>query len=240
MIILHQFARTWGIPNLSFFCVKIETYLRMAGIPHQIASDAPWNAPRGKLPFIEDQGRKIADSRLIMRHLRATYGDPLDARLSPAERGLATAFQRLVEEHLYWATMVSRWNYTEANWQANKQAIFGGLPPDACEQMAADYRVRIDAQIRGHGMGLLTPEEVFALAGEDIDALADFLADKPYFLGDQPTSLDATTYGALVNTLECPIESPLKAHALTKANLVGYCQRMRAEFFPELAGAGGH
>ena len=73
---------------------------------------------------------------------------------------------------------------------------------------------------------------------EDIDALADFLADKPYFMGDKPTSLDASAYGILVNTLGCPIESPIKDHALTKKNLVNYCQKMQAEFFPELAWGG--
>lgn len=233
MIVLHQFARTWGIPNLSFFCVKVETYLRMADIPYEIANDLPLRAPRGKLPFIKDQGRKIADSRLIMRYLQDHYKD-LDAGLTPVERGLSTAFLRMIEEHWYWATMFSRWNYTEANWQTNKQAIFGGLPPVARDAAAAAYRVRIKSQMKGQGMGRLTPEEIFALAGEDVDALAAFLADKPYILGDQPHSLDAAAYGALVNTLGCPIESPLKEQALGKANLVAYCERMRAEFFPEL------
>ena len=32
MLKLYQFERTWGIPNLSPFCCKIETYLRMADI----------------------------------------------------------------------------------------------------------------------------------------------------------------------------------------------------------------
>lgn len=56
MIILHQFARTWGIPNLSQFCVKVETYLRMVKLPYEIVETLPLKGPRGKLPFIEDQG----------------------------------------------------------------------------------------------------------------------------------------------------------------------------------------
>ncbi len=67
-----------------------------------------------------------------------------------------------------------------------------------------------------------------------VDALADFLADKPYFLGEMPASLDASAYGILVNTLACPIESPLKEHALGRRNLADYCKRMQEEFFPEL------
>jgi hypothetical protein len=53
-------------------------------------------------------------------------------------------------------------------------------------------------------------------------------------MGDKPTSVDASAYGILINTLGCPIESPLKVHALSCTNLVNYCQRMQAGFFPEL------
>ena len=53
-------------------------------------------------------------------------------------------------------------------------------------------------------------------------------------MGNQPTSLDSSAYGILVNTLGCPIESPLKDHALAKPNLVDYCRSIQTEFFPEL------
>ena len=238
MIKLHQLARTWGIPNLSHFCVKIETYLRMTKQPYQVVDSLPLKGPRGKLPFIVDKDKKVSDSRLIVNYLKSTYGDTLDAHLSAEQKAIAKSFQRLLEEHLYWIGMMSRWNYTEANWQTNRKAIFSVLPPVARDLAAFVYRRRINSQILGHGIGRLTAQEAFELAKEDIDALADFLADKPYFMGDKPTSLDASAYGILVNTLGCPIESPIKDHALTKKNLVDYCQRMQAEFFPELPWGG--
>jgi glutathione S-transferase len=234
MITLYQLAGTWSIPNLSHFCAKLETYLRMTQLPYQVVATLPLKAPRRKLPYIEDSGKKIADSRLIISYLQMTYGNPLDAHLSAEEKAVAKAFQRLLEEHLYWATMYTRWSYTEANWQTNKQAIFGGLPPVFRDLAALGYRYRIKAQIRGHGIGRHTPEEVFELGKADIDALADFLGVKPYFMGDKPTSLDASAFGILVNTLACPIESPLKDYALSKNNLRVYCKNMQAEFFPEL------
>jgi glutathione S-transferase len=234
MIILHQFARTWGIPNLSQFCVKVETYLRMAELPYELVESLPLKAPRGKLPFIVDQGQKIADSRLIIQHLKMTYGDPLDMHLTEEEKGIARAFQRLLEEHLYWVGMLSRWNDTEQNWQTNKQAIFGGLPPIARDLAAWIYRRRINSQIVGHGLGRLSSEEAFELGRQDLDSLSDFLGDKQFFMGRQPSSLDASAYGILINTLVCPIESPLKAYGLTKLNLLNYCQRMQVRYFPEL------
>lgn len=234
MITLYQFARTWGIPNLSQFCVKLETYLRINKLPYEIVETLPLKAPRGKLPYIEDDGCRLSDSRVIVNYLKTRYGDTDKDLLSAEEQGVAISFRRLLEEHLYWIGMVTRWDYTEENWQANKQAIFGGLPPVARDLAAFVYRIKINAQIKGHGIGRLTHEEMFGLGMEDIDSLADFLGNKPYFMGDKPSSLDASAYGILVNTLGCPIESPLKDHALGKQNLLDYCRRMQAEFFPEL------
>lgn len=234
MIILHQFARTWGLPNLSQFCVKLETYLRINRIPYQIAESLPLKAPRGKLPFIDDEGYRIADSRLILHHLQSKHGMGQDARLSPEELATAKSFQRLLEEHLYWISMVTRWDYSDSNWQANKEAIFGVLPLIARDLAATVYRRKIKGQILGHGIGRLSHEEKFKLGEEDLDSLADFLGEKPYFMGKRPTSLDASAYGILVNIIGCPIESPLKDLALSKSNLHDYCRRMQAEFYPEL------
>ena len=71
----------------------------------------------------------------------------------------------------------------------------------------------------------------------DLDALSDFLADKPYFMGDKPTSLDASAFGILINTVHGPIESPVKEYGKLKKNLIAYCDRMMTEFYPELSGA---
>jgi glutathione S-transferase len=128
MITLYQFARTWGIPNLSQFCAKVETYLRINKLPYKIVETLPLKGPRGKLPYIEDDSHKLSDSRVIVNYLKATYGDNDKAMLSPEQQGIAKSFQRLLEEHLYWIGMVTRWNYTEENWQINKQGIFGDLP----------------------------------------------------------------------------------------------------------------
>ncbi|HEY8034087.1 MAG TPA: glutathione S-transferase family protein [Methylobacter sp.] len=235
MITLYQLPRCWDIPNPGQFCVKLETYLRMTGLTYKTIETLPLFAPRRKLPYINDNGIQISDSRMIINHLKSSYDDILDRHLSAEQHAATKAWQRLLEEHLYWVIMYTRWNYTKTNWQANKQAIFAGLPSLLSELVASAYRYRIKAQIRGQGLARLTPDEVFKLGNEDIEAISLFLGGKPYFMGNEPTTLDASAYGMLINIIGCPIESPVKDYALSKKNIVDYCNRMQSKFFPELA-----
>ncbi|TXI17955.1 MAG: glutathione S-transferase family protein [Nitrosomonas sp.] len=232
MLKLYQFERTWGIPNLSPFCCKVETYLRMAGIDYEIKPALPLRAPKGKLPYIEDNGWKLADSRFIVTYLKSTYSN-LDQALNEMQLGASVAIQRMLEEHLFWVALYSRWQYTDENWQANKQAIFGKLPPIIRDLAASHTRKKIQQQILGHGIGRHQTDEIFALGKQDIDALAASLGDKPYFLNDQPTTLDASAFGMLINIIACPIESPLKEYSLSKNNLVQYVERIKRKYYSD-------
>jgi glutathione S-transferase len=128
MIRLYQFAPAFGLPNASPFCMKVETYLRMTGLPYECPRGAShMKAPKGKLPYIEDDGKIVADSSFIIEYLKETYGDALDGWLSPAQRASALAFQRLLEEDLYWAAVYSRW-VDEPGWAVVRKAFFGHLP----------------------------------------------------------------------------------------------------------------
>ncbi len=233
MLKLYQFERTWNIPNLSPFCCKIETYLRMADIDYEIVPVLPIGAPKGKLPYIEDNGRIIGDSHFIVIYLKSSYTN-LDEDLNDDELAISIAMQRLLEEHLFWAVLYSRWQYTDENWKINKKAIFGRLPPVIRDIVANRTRRKIQRQIYGHGTGRHQAEEIFALGKQDLDALSAALANKKYFLGDQPTTLDSSAFGLLINIIDCPIESPLKDYGLTKKNLSDYVNRVKHEFYQNL------
>lgn len=103
MITLYQFQPALGCRNPSPFCLKLETYLRMVELPYKIADEADVRkAPKKKLPYIQDGDRTIADSSFIIDYLKQTYGDPLDNGLSLPAQGTLLAFQRLMEDNLYW------------------------------------------------------------------------------------------------------------------------------------------
>jgi len=98
---LFQFPRMFGIPNVSPFCCKLETWLRIAGIPYEVVDTPdPRAGPKGKLPFIEDAGVRIADTSLIVDYLVKTRGVDPDARLDASQRAIALLVQRTLEEQL--------------------------------------------------------------------------------------------------------------------------------------------
>ncbi|MEE8264636.1 MAG: glutathione S-transferase family protein [Gammaproteobacteria bacterium] len=233
MIKLYQFAPAWGIPNVSPFCVKTETYLRMANLPYEKHNALPPQAPKGKLPFIDDNGTKIADSRFIIEYLKETYGDTLDQHLNASQRAISVAMQRMIEDDLYWAKMYARWGKSDANWRENKRAIFGMIPAGIRDLVAAYERRLIRKQIWGQGLGRHSEDEIYRVGQQELTALSDFLGEKPYFMGNKPTTLDASAFGILVNLLWCPIESPLKEHAKTLNNLSAFCNRVKQAYYSE-------
>ena len=87
-------------------------------------------------------------------------------------------------------------------------------------------------QMHGHGMGRHQRHEIHAIGQRDITALADYLGDKPYFMGEQPCTLDATVYAFVANLLWAPVASPLQRHAQQYPQLEAYCARMRSRYYP--------
>jgi len=112
------------------------------------------------------------------------------------------------------------------------------MPPVIRDMAALVYRrLIIGKQIYGQGTGRHNADEIFHLGQVDLDALSAFLAEKPYFMGNKPTSLDASAFGILINTVCGPIKSPAREYGLRQKNLPAYCNRMMAKFFPELVAA---
>ena len=232
-ILLHQFAPAFGLPNGSPFCMKVETYLRLAGLEYRCDNAAlPFRAPRRKLPWIEDDGTVVADSSFIVRHLEARHGNRLDGWLSAHERAAGHGIQRMLEENTYWVAVHYRW-VEEAGWRVTKPEFFGALPPVVSGLFAALARRQLRRQCTGQGMGLHTPEEIAAIGCADFDALATQLEGREYLLGDRPSSYDAVALAFLANVLWVRVDSPVKAHAARLPVLVEYCGRMMAKVFPE-------
>lgn len=82
---------------------------------------------KGKLPVIELNGKEIADSGFIIKRLTEQFDINMDASYSPSELGIALAFQRLIEEHLYWCEVYYRWVDKEG-YEKVKYELFKEMP----------------------------------------------------------------------------------------------------------------
>lgn len=230
-LVVYHLPGAWGLVSVSPFCLKLDAFLRIAGIEHEaITATTPFGGPKGKAPWIEHEGRKIGDSTLIILYLKQRFGVDPNSHLSVEQQGIALAIQRMIEENLYWAMVNDRWN-TPANWPLLKSTVLGGIPKPVRELMAPFARRGVVKQLVGHGMGVHTADEIFAIAKRDIDALAAILGSKPWFFGDQPTDTDAVAYGQLANIYRVGFVSPLKQAIATHSNLVDFLDRFHARFY---------
>ncbi len=236
MIQLYQFTGLFGLPNLSPFCMKLECYLRMSGLEYQVVTcNDPRKAPNNKLPFIRCDGQTIGDSTLIIQFLENKYNLNTDAHLDDTQRAISQAFLVMLEHHLYWAALYSRWIDND-NWPQLKAHYFGKLPPGVRQLAAYFVRKRLHTEVYEQGLGRHDKSVIYDLALQDIDALARYLGDKDYFHGTTPSLIDAAVFSYVGNILVAPFTSPMKNQMLEYANLVAYSQRMYARYFPELLG----
>ncbi len=238
MIRLVQFPPAFGQPNPSPFCVKVELLLKMSGLVYENLYLAnPGKGPKGKLPAIEDEGRRIGDSELIRKYLERRYGIDFDPGLSAEQRAIAHAFARLCEERLYWIIVHTRWMEPE-HWAVLKRTFFAPLPAPLRPLIAAYLHRGMRKTLHQQGLGRHTREEIYAFGVEDVAALAIELAEKSFFMGEEPTAIDATVYSFLAAIAEAPFDSPVKEACLKRANLMAYCARVGERFFPDFMGRG--
>ena len=109
MITLYAFGPQFGLPDSSPFVTKADVLLKMAKLPFEINLKGFRKAPKGKLPYIKDDGELIADSTFIRRHLESKHKIDFDRGLSAEQKAIAWAFEKLAEDHLYWTIVDARW-----------------------------------------------------------------------------------------------------------------------------------
>ena len=156
---LFQFPRLFGIPNLSPFCCKLETWLRIAGLPYEIVDTPnPRNGPKGKLPFIEDGGVRIPDTSRIIEHLTKTRGVDPDAHLDRMQHATALLVQRTLEEHYAFVLAYTHLVSDEGMRHADER--FASLPAIA--------RPLVARLLRRTVKGILWKQGILRLAHEGI------------------------------------------------------------------------
>jgi glutathione S-transferase len=233
---LFQFPRMFAIPNLSPFCCKLETWLRIAQIPYEVVDTPdPRKGPKGKLPFIEDDGVRIADSSRIIDHLVKTRGVDPDARLDVGQRATAVLVQRTLEEH--YAFVLAYTHLLRDEGFRHTKNRFDSVPGLIRPLVSALVQRQIRGLLWTQGILRHSDEEIVESALRDWRAVLAVMSQGPFFFGDEATGVDAIVFGTLATTVLTPIESPIRDFLRSQAGCLAYAERMRAQFFPELVPA---
>ena len=234
MITLYTFGPNFGLPDPSPFCMKAMVLLKMAGLPFETATADLRKAPKGKAPYMDDDGTMVPDSTFIRLHLEQKHGIEFDAGLSAELKGTAWALEKLCEDNLYWIAVKARW-MDDDNFNAGPRAFFDAVPAFMRPLVIPMVRKQVARDLKGAGPGRHSDTENLELATRGFDSIAAILGDKPYLMGKKPCGADATIFSFAAGYM-CPLfKTPLIDAAARHDNLNAYCERMMREYFPEFA-----
>ena len=231
MITLFTFGPFFGQPDASPFVIKAMLLLKMAGLDYKARPAAPYKAPKGKLPYIDDDGEKVADSTFIRFHIEKKYGFDFDAGLTPEQKATGWALEKLCEDHLYWLVLAERW-MDEGNFAKGPSRFFNSAPAPLRPFLRAMIRGKIKQALQAQGLYRHTLDERRELTRRGLGAIAALIGDKPFLFGDEPRGADATL-GAFIIAGLCPIfTSAARDEIETQPALVAYARRIEARYFP--------
>jgi glutathione S-transferase len=235
MITLHTFGRAFGLPDPSPFVVKTEILMKMSGVEYKLSPGADVRkGPKQKVPYITDKGKKIGDSTFIRYHLEQEYGVVFPSACSPQESSTLFLAEKHCEDNLYFLIASSRW-MIDGNFDKEPRHFFDAAPALLRGFIAKQVRGTVKKMLWLQGMGRHSVDEQKLLASKSAEALSTLLGDKTFFAGDTPCVYDAGIF-AFINSMICPhFACPFAPVFRSQENLVRYCDRMLAAFYPDLA-----
>jgi glutathione S-transferase len=230
MITLYQPPPAFGtLSSISPFCAKLETYLKIRGLPYESKFKNPMGSPKGKVPWVEiDGSAPMGDSGLIIAELEKKGG--LDADLDPETRARGHVIRRMLEEHTYFGNVVLRWG-DPISWPHVRDYFKALLPPVLGSLVVGRIRSGTLGRAKAQGVAKHSRDEIVGLIRDDLDALDALIGKGPYALGAKPTTTDATVYAFLTGMAWVPWDSEIKSHVLGKPNLVAYMDRIKQQYW---------
>lgn len=237
VVYLNVFGRTEFGPSASSFCIKLETWLRMSGVPFEVMKEWEFSS-KGKSPWLHYNGVVVADSTLAIDHLKAQpeLKVDLDAHLTPAQAAVAHAFKVMCDENLYWGLVYTRW-ITNPSISHYIGQVIPVIPAALRGLVIPLLRSGVNKQLNGHGIGRHSAEDVWRITQRDAQAIADHMAGHGgrFLMGDKPCSADAAVFGLMAGLLWAPYHSPLTKYVAAQPVLVAYAERFRDTYWPDWA-----
>ncbi|RMD85098.1 MAG: glutathione S-transferase family protein [Candidatus Dadabacteria bacterium] len=194
---LVTLGSAFGLRNVSPFCLKSEMLLTSLGLAFETRVEPdPRKAPKGKLPFLLAGDKTIADSELITEFLNEITQGRVYAGLSDRDRAVGVALSRLVEDHLYWLFVASRW--LDDEWFPNVVTGFFHIAPRPIRPLVARAaRRQVRQTLYLQGLGRHTAAEQRGFLERDLEALENVVPDDAFLFAEAPCIYDFTVAGMM-------------------------------------------
>ena len=227
MLELVTLPPAFGMRNVSPFCLKIEMLLKSLDLEFTLSDISdPRKAPKGKLPFLVADGKTVADSELIAQYLDTLTDGRVFAGLTEEQKGYGYALTRLVEDHLYWLLVASRW-LDEAWWPNVARDFFGSLPIPLRQIASGVARRRMAQTFNLHGLGRHSLEEQKGFARRDLESLAAVVPTTGFLFGDQANIFDFTVAAMMAGAYDNQPATWVTDIALDYQGLHAYTERVQ-------------
>ncbi len=206
--------RLFGI-ELSPYSVKVRSYLRYKGIPHQwIVRDQNTMAEYqkfAKIPIVpllvtpDEKG--VQDSTPIIEMLEESHPEPSIHPDDPGLRFLSAVIEEFGDEwgnkwmfHYRWAREVDQ----ESASKRLVQSMVPGIEGKALDDMAAGIVQRMIGRVWFVGSNETTAPQIEASFTEGIELLEAHLENRPYLFGERPAFGDFGLWGQVYNAWTDP------------------------------------
>jgi glutathione S-transferase len=226
VLTLYSYPELFGVADNNPYGLKIFAFLKLAKLPfrHEHIFDAK-AAPRGQLPYIDDDGQHVGDSDTIITYLIEKYQLTIDNALTRSQRDIDLMVRRTLDD-LYWVMSYSRWKdpqfwplFRDELLKTHSNLTVAGLE-DAQRYNFERYRYQ--------GIGRYEPPDVYKRGLADLQVLADLIGQSGFLFGPRASSTDAGVYGFVANIHFYAINTPLREFVRTHHNLVHHCDAIHA------------
>lgn len=227
MLELVTLPAAFGMRNVSPFCLKVEMLLTSLDLSFDLSVITdPRKAPKGKLPYLVADGKRIADSELIAQYLDEYTEGKVYGGLTPEQKATGVALARLAEDHLYWIIVASRW--LDDDWWPNVVRGFFGFVPGIIRPLASgSARKQVRKTYDLQGLGRHSLEEQKGFATRDLDALEAAVPVEGFLFGDKPGIFDFTVVSMMAGLYDNEPATWLTDLAQPYTKLRAYTERVQ-------------
>ncbi len=226
--------RIWGA-EVSPYSVKVRSYFRYKGIPHEWIVRGPANMEEykkySKLPLIPTvatpEGEGLQDSTPILEVMEARHPEPSIHPPDSVSGFVSALLEEFGDEwgnkwmfHLRWAR--------PADQHSAAERIARSMAPEASEEqiaaMSAGIRERMLGRVWFVGSSPETAPQIEQSFRDSLDLLETHLLVRPYLFGGRPAFADFGLWGQIYNAWTDPT-----AHELVAARppVEAWVERMR-------------